>query len=135
MKTVTLLFFAIFLSCSNIQAEQMDLGPLNPQQAAQYMERHPEAIIVDVASRGNYEKRHFPGAVNIPIENMSQQDAERMYMELPTGKPVIMHCRLGMIVPRAYRDLKRLRPDIPEISYIDGKPPFDDVNTGENRQR
>lgn len=132
MKTVALLFCALFLACANVQAEQKDLGALSPQQAVQYIGHHPDIVIVDVASRANYEKRHFPGAINIPIENISREEADDMYKNLPSGKPVIMHCRLGMIVPEAYRNLKRLRPDIPEISYIDGKPPFDEVKPVEN---
>ena len=129
MKATVLLLYMFFLVCSNVQAaEQKELGALSPQQAAQYIKQHPDVIIVDVASIENYERKHFPGAVNIPIENISSKEAEKMYKKLPAGKPVIMHCRLGMIVPGAYRNRRRLRPDIPEISYIDGRPPFDNIN-------
>ena len=45
-------------------------------------------------------------------------DEAKAFMELPAGRPVILHCRRGMIVPGAYRRLKELRPVIPEISYV-----------------
>ncbi len=51
-----------------------------------------------------------------------------MYLRLSAGSPVLLHCRLGMIVPGAYQTLKQLRPDIPEIAYIASTPLFDEYN-------
>lgn len=107
---------------------QKDLGGISPEKALEYMKTTENLVIVDVASRTNYARKHFEGAVNIPIENLSSDEEKELYMKLPKGRPIMLHCRLGMIVPGAYRTLKALRPDIPEISYIDGRPPFDEYN-------
>lgn len=105
-----------------------DLGAMNPEKALEYMKTTDNLVIVDVASRTNYARKHFEGAVNIPIEDLSSDEEKELYLKLPKDRPIILHCRLGMIVPGAYRTLKQLRPDIPEISYIDERPPFDEYN-------
>ncbi|WP_455665874.1 rhodanese-like domain-containing protein [Phocaeicola sp.] len=105
-----------------------DLGAMSPEKALEYMKTTENLVIVDVASRTNYARKHFERAVNIPIENLSSDEEKELYLKLPKGRPVILHCRLGMIVLGAYRTLKQLRPDIPEISYIDDRPPFDEYN-------
>lgn len=105
-----------------------DLGAMTPQAALQHMKTTANILIVDVASVGNFNRIHFEGAVNIPIENVSGTEADALYRELPQGRSVILHCRRGVIVPGAYRRLKELRPDIPEIAYIAGVPLFDEYN-------
>lgn len=102
---------------------------MEPAQALEYMKTTPDLLIVDVATKSGFERIHFTNAINIPIENISSAEANALYMQIPTGRPVILHCRLGMIVPGAYQTLKSLRPDIPEISYITGKPQFDAYNS------
>lgn len=104
------------------------LGAMSPQRALEYMKTTDNLIIVDVASKSNFERKHFTGAINIPIENLTEQEERELYLGIPAGHPVILHCRLGMIVPGAYRTLKELRSDIPAISYIDGAPLFDEYN-------
>lgn len=105
-----------------------ELGAMAPQKALEYMKSAKKLLIVDVASVSNYNRHHFEEAVNIPIEDISDSEADKLYRELPSGRPVILHCRRGVIVPGAYRRIKELRPDITEISYISAAPPFDAYN-------
>lgn len=104
------------------------LGGMSPEDALEYMKTTENLVIVDVAATKWYDKEHFEGAVNIPIEELDSDEEDKLYHDIPTGRPVIMHCRLGMIVPGAYERVLELRPDIPEISYIDGEPPFEEYN-------
>ena len=130
-------FFTLFiLLCCVVVAnatersgKQNDLGGVEPAQALEYMKATKDLVIVDVATKQWFATKHFAGAVSIPIENISADEAKALYLQLPAGRPVLLHCRLGMIAPGAYQTLKRLRPDIPEISYITGKPLFDEYNT------
>lgn len=135
----------VFMGCSeepdsgisdnnSVSAPVNDLGAMSPKEALEYMKKTENLIIVDVATRSWYAKEHFEGAINIPIENISQDEAKKLYLDIPTERPVILHCRLGMVVPGAYRTLKKLRPDIPEISYIDGTPLFNEYNTWKEEQ-
>lgn len=109
-------------------------GAMNPQEALEYMKRTSNLVIVDVAARRWYSQEHFEGAVNIPIEELSSEEEKELYLKLPEGRPVLLHCRLGMIVPGAYKILKQLRPDIEEISYIDGRPLFSEYNDWKKEQ-
>ena len=115
-------------------SEQKAIGALSPEKALDYMKRTNNLVIVDVATRSWYAKEHFTNAVNIPIENISNEEADKLYKEIPSGKPVMLHCRRGMIVPGAYRHVRELRPDIPEISYIDGTPMFKEYNEWKAKQ-
>ena len=103
-------------------------GPISPKDALVYMKTKKDLVIVDVAAKRWYAQEHFKGAVNIPIEELSAEEEKKLYLQLPKNCPVVMHCRLGMIVPGAHRTLKQLRPDISEIYYIDGKPLFEAYN-------
>lgn len=105
-----------------------DLGALSPEDALEYMKKTPDLIIVDVAATRWYDEEHFENAMNIPIEELDSEEEDALYMEIPAGHPVLLHCRRGMIVPGAYERVKELRSDIPEISYIDGTPPFAEYN-------
>lgn len=129
MKYVATILLILFCAFPGHAAAQNDLGGMEPAKALEYMKSAQDLVIVDVAARNGFAKIHFVNAINIPIENISLDEAKKLYMQIPTDRPVLLHCRLGMIVPGAYQTVKNLRPDIPEISYIAGKPPFHEYNT------
>ena len=128
MKYLLSLFLVVCCALSAHAAEQNALGGMQPAEALEYMKAKEDLIIVDVATKGGFAKIHFTNAISIPIENISSDEAKELYLKIPAGRPVLLHCRLGMIVPGAYQTLKSLRPDIPEISYIAGRPLFDEYN-------
>lgn len=45
------------------------------------------ARIVEVLPRSAYQKLHLPGAINIPLEELSER-----HSELAADKPVIVYC-------------------------------------------
>ena len=92
-------------------------------------------VIVDVAPRKAYDKGHFIGAISIPIEGLSKEEEDKRYKELiPAGKPVLIHCRKAIFAPNAYKRVVELRPDIPEISYINGAPLIQPYNEWKSTQ-
>ncbi|MBS5062820.1 MAG: rhodanese-like domain-containing protein [Hungatella hathewayi] len=107
---------------------QNAMGAMSPEAALEYMKETRDLVIIDVAATRWYDENHFEGAANIPIEELDSEAEDALYMKIPVGRPVLMHCRRGMIVPGAYDRVLELRPDIPEISYIDGAPQFDEYN-------
>lgn len=137
MKTLIALLLLLCCAFTAHAAErkQNDLGGMDPAQALEYMKTTKNLVIVDVATRRWFATKHFAGAVNIPIENISSDEAAELYRNLPAGRPVLLHCRLGMVVPGAYQTLKALRPDIPEVAYIAGKPLFDEYNAWHEKTR
>lgn len=105
------------------------LGALTPQKALEYMKTTGGLVIVDVATAREYAEEHFDGAINIHYSEMPER-----YDEIPRDRKVLLHCRLGMVVPNAYRVLLEKRPDIAELSYIDGAPLFDAYNSWKKEQ-
>lgn len=110
-------------STGNSGASTKKLGALSPKKALEYMKTVKNLVIVDVATAREYKEEHFEGAVNIHYTQMPER-----YNEIPKNSTVLLHCRLGIVVPRAYRVLLEKRPDLKEISYIDGAPLFKDYN-------
>ena len=114
--------------------EMEKLGALSPEDALKYMQETENLVMVDVAATRWYNEEHFEGALNIPIEELDRSEEDALFMEIPEGCPVLMHCRLGMIVPGAYERVLELRDDIPQIAYIDGAPLFQEYNEWKRSQ-
>lgn len=115
--------------------EQKALGAIPSEKALEYMKKTKDLVIVDVAPRKAYDKGHFIGAISIPVESLSKEEEEKRYRELiPAGKPVLVHCRKTIFSPNAYKRLIEVRPDIPEVSYIDGAPPIKPYNEWKSTQ-
>jgi rhodanese-related sulfurtransferase len=49
------------------------------------------ALIVDVRSPGEYQAGHFPGAVNIPVDEIGQRTSELGEKD----KRIVVYCRAG----------------------------------------
>ena len=58
-------------------------------------------LILDTRTPEDFAKGRFPGAVNIPAEEMA-----RRYAEIPADKPVALHCSTGTRAELAYDILK-----------------------------
>lgn len=127
-KAVSSDVFPTLLQSGSVSPKSKDMGGMTPRKALEYMKKTDNLVILDVATANWYRTKHFEGAVNIPVEELNSAEEKELYNKLPKGRPVILHCRRGMVVPGAYRTLKALRPDIPEISYIDGTPLFNEYN-------
>lgn len=111
-----------------IKSNQNDLGAFSPEAAFEYMKKTPNLLIVDAAATRWYQTKTFEGAVNIPVEELSDAELTEAVKKLPTGQPILVHCRRGMVAPQVYRRIKEVRPDVPEISWLDGEPLFDEYN-------
>jgi phage shock protein E len=61
------------------------------------------ATVVDVRTRGEFAKMHFPGAINIPIDETSRRISEFKNMQ----KPIILYCASGNRSALAASLLKR----------------------------
>ncbi len=113
---------------ANMKRGQNDIGELSPEAALDYMKRTPNIFIVDAATKRWYNQKTFVGAVNIPVEELTDTELDEAIKKLPNGQPIIVHCRLGMVAPHVYSRIKEIRPDIPEIAWLHGKPLFDEYN-------
>jgi len=72
-------------------------------------------LVVDARAPEEYEKGHFKGAVSLPAEGAAKRVAE-----LPTEKPVYVHCSTGsraemlfdIAAGSGYKDLKILKANV-----------------------
>lgn len=99
------------------------LGGLSPEDALEYMKTTENLVIVEVNTAQWKKETPFTGAMWIPHDEMAER-----YDEIPEGCPVILHCGAGVVSVPAYETLIEKRPDIPELSYIDGAPPIEEYN-------
>jgi len=99
------------------------LGGLSPEDALEYMKKTPNLVIVQVNTAQWYIEDGFKGAMWIPHTEIAER-----YDEIPKGVPVILHCGAGVVSVPAYEALLEKRPDIPELSYIAGRPPIAEYN-------
>ncbi len=52
----------------------------------------PEKVyIIDLMAKEEYDNNHIPGAVNIPVEELSSH-----LSEIPKDKTVVFACRMGL---------------------------------------
>lgn len=101
------------------------LGGLEPEKALEYMKEHYDEGLVIVEVNTDYWKLEtgFTGAMHIPHDQMAER-----YDEIPSDVPVILHCGGGIVSVPAYETLMEKRPDIPQLSYIAGRPPVTEFN-------
>lgn len=52
----------------------------------------PDGIaLIDVRTAGEYRYDHIPGSVNIPVDDIRERLAE-----IPTDRPVVLYCGVGL---------------------------------------
>ena len=54
------------------------LGALTPEAALEYMKTAENLVIVDVAAKRYFDREHFTGAVNIPIEELDREEEDEL---------------------------------------------------------
>jgi rhodanese-related sulfurtransferase len=49
-------------------------------------------VLIDLRSKGEYDKEHIVGAVNIPAVSMTKEQIITAFKKLPKDKEIIVHC-------------------------------------------
>lgn len=49
-------------------------------------------ILIDLRSKGEYDKEHILGAINIPAVSMTKEQIVSEFKKLPNDKELIVHC-------------------------------------------
>ena len=52
----------------------------------------PIGLLVDLRTKSEYGAGHFAGAVNVPAEQMTQEQLLAAFRQLPSGQPFITYC-------------------------------------------
>jgi len=118
LRAVSALLSAFVFSVALLFAQPVtaaDPGPVTPEKGKAMIQQKKDLLILDVRNPNEFVVTHYPGALNIPVNEL-----EARIDEVPKGKPVLVHCGLGMRAMRAYEILKKKRPDIELLYVIDG---------------
>ena len=82
-----ILIVALMTGCG-----ETDYKHLTHEDAQQIMKSNPDAIILDVRTQDEYEKKHIPNAVLVPIENLRDGD----FSKLPDkDATILIYCWTG----------------------------------------
>ena len=82
-----IIFSMIFLTVGSKGYEHLD-----EDEAVEMMKNNPDIIILDVRTQAEYEKRHIPGALLVPIEKLREGD----FSALPDkDKTILVYCWTG----------------------------------------
>ena len=92
---------------------------ITPEQGKAMIAEKKDLVILDVRNPNEYVVAHYPDSLNIPVKEL-----ETRSNEIPSGKPVLIHCAKGKRAERAYLLLREKRPDIKELYFIKGEPIF-----------
>ncbi len=77
-----------------------NIKEMMPWDAEEYLESHPETLIVDIRETHEYDTMHIPDSLHVPrgiLENACEWDFEETEPELVSAreKPVLLVCRSG----------------------------------------
>jgi phage shock protein E len=84
MKKVGVLWAVLLFSACQNEGNKIDAGALEALEQ--------RALIVDVRTSEEYEQGHYPGAINIPHEQILAGMRSR---ELGPDDPIVLYCRSG----------------------------------------
>jgi rhodanese-related sulfurtransferase len=94
-RFVLISFFTIFFAiagCSDADVETSSVQPITPQEASQLFEKK-EAVIIDVRENSEWDEKHIPGAIHIPLAQLKSRLSE---LDEYKTSPVIMQCQSGV---------------------------------------
>ena len=126
MRVDTAFFLALWLAVAQLAAQGVgDLPPTGtlrgPQAHALMKELGDGLVVLDVRTPKEYAKKHIPGAINIPVDELANRAGE-----LPNERPILIVCRAGVRAAAAYSILLKTRPGMASSGLwrLDARPAY-----------
>lgn len=85
LTTLALIALVILIALSIVRKK---MNFIDPQTARQLVDEG--ALLVDVRTPQEYNERHIPGALNLPLQELEARTAE-----LPKDRTLVLYCRSG----------------------------------------
>ena len=79
------------------------LGQATPELARDWVNKG--AVVIDVRSEGEYQERHLPGVINIPLDRLSEEISRYATNK---DQPILLHCLSGTRSGMGASKLKRM---------------------------
>ena len=96
MKTALFFFDFILLPLTTIYAES---GRVTASELKSMIEKGGKITPIDVRTPEEYNEEHIPGAINLPVDNISNMK------EFPYKDSVVLYCTVGVRSMRAKKIL------------------------------
>ena len=89
------------------------INEMMPWDVEDYLQSHPDALIVDIRETHEYDTMHIPDSINVPrgiLENACEWDFEETEPELVEARdrPVVLVCRSGNRTTLAANTLQQM---------------------------
>jgi len=65
-------------------------GQIPPAQADEWLKKG--ALVIDVRTEGEFQERHLPNVINIPLDRLEKEIARHAPKK---EQPLLLHCRSG----------------------------------------
>lgn len=102
MTNLKITQFAVLAGLLLTGCAASDANDINPKQAAA-LQAEKKAIIIDVREDKEWNAKHIPGAIHIPLEQLPMRLAELTPYK---NSPIITQCQSGRRSAKAYETLK-----------------------------
>ena len=77
---------------TSVTSAGLEVVNVSTPQFNELMKKHPEMMVLDIRTPGEFNQRHIKGAVNIDF--YSPEFVTRLN-SLDKNEPILMHCRSG----------------------------------------
>lgn len=121
LSTAALIFFsAIFLTACG-----KNYTHITHDEAIQMIKNNPDAIILDVRTQEEYDKKHIPNALLLPIEKIREGD----FSKIPDkNKTILIYCWTGrraedsavILVENGYKNIYEFGGLVDWIGEVEG---------------
>ena len=96
MKHVLPMILAILLlltGCGGTEMEKNSYQQITQEEAKRMMDEQEDAVVLDVREQDEYDEKHIPGAVLLPVGSINKETAAAVIPEQDTV--VLVYCRSG----------------------------------------
>jgi rhodanese-related sulfurtransferase len=86
-----LLCLLLLLGCGSYEIDTKAVANITPNEA-QTMTSENQAVIIDVREDNEWDEKHIPGAIHVPLGQLKDRITE---LETYKNTPLIMQCQRG----------------------------------------
>ena len=90
---IILAILLLLTGCGGTKMEKNFYQQITQEEAKRMMDEQEDAVVLDVREQDEYDEKHIPGAVLLPVGSISKETAAAVIPEQDTV--VLVYCRSG----------------------------------------
>ena len=113
LKTLVIIIIGLFIvGCSNEETTTGTMGTITTEEVKEILDNKNENyVLIDVREDDEFNEGHIPGAVNIPLGNITSVDYSK-------DKTLIVYCKSGNRSNEAAIKLKNMGYNVKDMGGI-----------------